>query len=181
MRRFLVLGVAGSTLCTVCDWFHSRFGAIEYPSPALLGEAWWVPLLYFCASIVLVAGVAPVRKILRAPNGPRPSLRMVAGDAIALCVAWIATAFGHREPTALLFVLVGWWLARVVRGRAAWTAIYSLLVAAGGVLIEYTLSSLGGFRHTRVDFFHVPRWLPAIYLHAALLATTLDAAFFDEG
>jgi hypothetical protein len=52
-------------------------------------------------------------------------------------------------------------------------AVFCLLAALSGVLFEATLSALGGFAYIDPDFLGVPRWLPGLYLHAALAAVRI--------
>jgi len=134
-----------------------------------------VPLLFAGASLAAVAGAAPVRPLLHAAVAPAATARQVAGDGIAFVAAYAYTSFAPAErPNVTLALLVAWWLARVVRGRATWLIVYSLVMAVAGSLFEAGWSALGFFHYRAPDLLGVPRWLPGIYLHAALVAGPLE-------
>ena len=75
-------------------------------------------------------------------------------------------------PTFVLVVLTAAWLLRQ-RGLPRWTLVLALLSAVGGVACESVLSRVGGFYYVQPDFLGVPRWPPALYLHAALAAARI--------
>lgn len=170
---WLAVAAAGAVICTVCDHLHVVTGVLAYPHVAFWGEAWWVPLLFGVASVVIVAGAAGVRRIFGAPSLPSPSARRVAAGGVAFVTAYAFTAFGHELPNVVGAVLAGFWLARALRAPA-WLVAYSIVVALGGSAFEATWSALGFFRYLVPDFAGIPRWLPGIYLHVAFLTADLE-------
>jgi hypothetical protein len=173
--RWLMLALCGAALCTVCDHLHATHGVLWYVHPVAWAQAWWVPLLFAGASLAAVAGATPVRRLFGARIEQAPTAREVAGDGIAFATAYAFTSFAAPDrPNVTLALLGAWWLARVVRGRAAWLVVYSLLMAVVGSAFEATWSALGFFYYHHPDVAGVPRWLPGIYLHAALLAGPLE-------
>jgi hypothetical protein len=161
----------------VCDHLHATHGVLWYAHPVVWDQAWWVPLLFAGASLAAVGGATPVRRLLGARNPPPPTAREVAGDGLAFITAYAYTSFAPADrPNVTLALLAAWWLARVVRGRAGWLVVYSLLTAAAGTLFEAGWSALGFFAYHHPDFLGVPRWLPGIYLHVALVAGPLERA-----
>jgi hypothetical protein len=175
LRRlpWLILALAGALVCTVCDHLHVVTGVLHYRSPWVWQQAFWVPLLFAGASLLIVAGAGPVVTLLRVGEAP-PSPREVAGDALQFVAAYAFTAYGSGEPTVVATVLSAWWLGRMVRERRPWMIPYSIAVAIGGTLFEATLSSTGAFTYRAPDMLGVPRWLPALYLHVALLGGSLQ-------
>ncbi len=171
--RLAFIAALGAIACTVCDHLHVLHDVLSYAHPAFWDQAWWVPPLFFGASIVAVLAVAPLRA-LGGLSEPAPTGRQLAGDGIGFVAAYAFTAFGHRQPTVVLAVLVAFWAVRLLHGRAAWVALYSLALALGGTLFEAALSSTGAFHYHHADLLGVPRWLPGIYLHAALLAAPAE-------
>lgn len=173
--RWLILAVAGAALCTVCDHLHATHGVLFYTHPTVWDQAWWVPLLFAGASLAAVAGATPVRRLLGARAGEPPTAREIAGDGIAFVTAYAFTSYAPADrPNVTLALLAAWWLARVVRGRPRWLVIYALVMAAAGSAFEATWSALGFFAYRHPDVAGVPRWLPGIYLHAALLAGPVE-------
>ncbi|MGZ3440751.1 MAG: hypothetical protein ACXVDD_14610 [Polyangia bacterium] len=119
--RWLVLALVGAAICTVCDHLHATHGVLYYTHPVVWDQAWWVPLLFTGASLAAVAGATPIRRMFGARVAPAPTVREIAGDGIAFIVAYAYTSYApHDRPNVTLAVLVGFWLARVVRDRAPW-------------------------------------------------------------
>jgi hypothetical protein len=172
-----ILALCGAVVCSFCDHLHVAYGVLSYPHPDAFDQAWWVPLLFGAASLAAVLGARPIRALFGAPVGEIPSARQIVADGIAFVSAYAFTSFGHERPDAVTFVLVAWWLTRVVRGREPWAIAYSLVVAVAGPAFEAGYSSLGFFAYRTPDFVGIPRWLPAVYLHAGLLAATLDGVY----
>jgi hypothetical protein len=173
MLGWVGIAVAGAVVCTICDHLHVVNDVLSYPHVAFWGEAWWVPLLFASAALVIVANARVVRRLFGAPalDAPRPA-RLTA-DGIAFVTAYAFTAYGHTLPNVVLGVLFGFWLARALTSPL-WLVVYSVLVALGGTAFEGTWSALGFFRYQEPDFYHVPRWLPGIYLHVAFLTAGLE-------
>jgi hypothetical protein len=170
---WLAVAAAGAVICTVCDHLHVVTGVLAYPHVAFWGEAWWVPLLFGAAAVVIVASAASVRGLFGAPPLPSPSARRVAAGGVAFVTAYAFTAFGHELPNVVAAVLAGFWIARALQAPA-WLVAYSVVVAVGGSAFEATWSALGFFRYLVPDFAGIPRWLPGIYLHVAFLTADLE-------
>jgi hypothetical protein len=174
VRAWLVIAAIGAVVCTVCDHLHVTTGVLGYPRPFVWQQAWWVPLLFAGATAFCVWGARTVRGWLRARPLPPATGRTVIADGIAFVTAYAFTAYGNSLPNVVLGVLVAAWLARVASGMPGWLVVYSLIVAAGGMLFEAGFSGLGFFHYHAPDYLGVARWLPALYLHAALLAATVE-------
>jgi hypothetical protein len=176
MARWIILAIVGSIVCTIGDHLHATHGVLWYPHVFAWDQAWWVPLLFACASVAAVLGATPFRRLLsRGREDAAPTAREIAGDGIAFFTAYAFTSFMPADlPNVTLGLLFAWWLARVVRGRPAWQIAFSIAMAAAGTLFEAGWSALGFFYYRHPDFIGVGRWLPGIYLHAALLAAPLE-------
>ena len=170
MRRWAALAGFGAFLCTVLDHLHATHDVLSYAHPVAWNQAWWVPLLFAGATLVIVASASPMRALLGGLTEAPPTARQIAGDAIGFITAYSFTAFGHTQPVVVLVVLTAFWTARTLHCRAPWMVLYSIGVATGGTLFEAALSSTGTFHYHHPDLLGVPCWLPAIYLHAALFA-----------
>lgn len=173
--RWLILALSGAAICTVCDHLHATHGVLYYAHPVVWNQAWWVPLLFAGAALAAVSGATPIRRLFGARATAAPTAREIAGDGIAFIVAYAYTSFAPADhPNVTLALLACWWLARVVRGRAPWLIAYSLVMAVAGSAFEATWSALGFFWYHHPDIAGVPRWLPGIYLHVALVAGPLE-------
>lgn len=173
--RWLILALVGAVVCTVGDHLHATHGVLYYVHPVAWDQAWWVPLLFAGASLAAVLGATPLRRLI-GPTAERAATgREIAGDGIAFAAAYAVTSFLPADrPNVTLALLAAWWLSRVVRGRATWLIVYSLVMAVSGTAFEAAWSALGFFYYRHPDFAGVPRWLPGIYLHAALIAGPLE-------
>jgi len=174
-RRALVACIAGSVLCTFGDHLHATQGVLGYPHVFAWSQAWWVPLLFFVSTL----GVLTLTTVLRRALGGAsvdPSWYGVAGDALAFITAYAFTAYAAVLPDVVLGVLTAWWIARMLSSRAAsWVVALGAALAVLGPIVEHIVSSLGLFAYRYPDFWGVPRWLPALYLHIAPLAARLEA------
>ena len=168
--------LAGAVVCTLCDHLHVAFGVLSYAHPDVWGQAWWVPLLFAVSTWSVIVGVVPARALFgaepwRAPVSPAP---IVFGGAMFV-MAYAFTAFAPAGPNVIVGALVLLWVLRVAKGVPRWLLGYSLIVAVAGPSVEATLSSLGMFSYRSPDLLGVPRWLPALYLHAGLVAGPVAA------
>jgi hypothetical protein len=178
-RRWLVVVVLGAVVATTGDHLHVVYGVLFYPHPALFQQAIWVLPLFAGATFAMIAGGEATRRAMRGASPPGASLAEALLATGWFFVAYAFTAVAAEVPNVVLFVLVVTWLVRVAR-MPGWTFLFSLLSAVAGVASESTLSSLGGFAYTRPDLFAVPRWLPGLYLHAALAAVRIAPLLVPE-
>jgi len=177
LGKWVVLALVGGVVSTLCDHLHATSGVLYYPRPAFWSQAWWVLPLFFGATLVTVGTADLGRQRLGLPAVAEPSWLELAGDLIAFVTAYVWTSYGHEQPTMLAVLMVGFWLALMLR-RPRWVWIVSLPSALFGSLFEASLSSVGGFYYHHPDFAGVPRWLPALYLYVGMLAVSLRAKLF---
>jgi hypothetical protein len=167
-ERWRVAIVLGAVIATMGDHLHVVYRVLFYPHPVFFQQAFWVLPLFAGATWAMLVGSEVLRKGLAGRTVPTS-----LGEALlatgAFFVAYAFTAVAAEVPTFVLAVLVVTWLARA-RGMPRWVIVYALVTAVCGVGFEAALSRLGGFAYTRPDFIGVPRWLPGLYLHAALAA-----------
>jgi hypothetical protein len=157
---FLAGGIGGA----LCDQIHVQAGVLVYAHPFMLDQAWWVAPQFGVGMLVILVGVRPFARRTTGPSHALP-------DAGLFLAAYGATGLFHRWPAALAVGLVVAWAARLAAHRdRAVLLVFSLLLAVGGTLYEGTLARTGAFHYTRPDLYHVPIWLPGIYLNGAALA-----------
>ncbi len=169
VSRWLLAAVAGSILCTVLDHLHATYDVLYYRAPFVWAQAWWVPLLFFSGTLATLNGSRILKRVFGGED-LNATPRQIAGATVAFTAAYAFTSFGHTQPNVVLAMLVAWWVARVVSNAPMWLIAFSLVTAVLGACFEAVLSSTGAFYYHHPDFMGVPRWLPGIYLHAALFA-----------
>ena len=164
--HWVITVAIGAVVATTGDHLHVLYGVLFYPHPVVFRQAWWVPPLFAGATFAMVAGSEVVRKALGG-EVVATSLAEAALATGAFFVAYTFTAVAAELPTTVLVVLVVTWLVRV-RGMPRWVWLFALVAAMCGTGFEAGLSRLGGFAYVSPDWLGVPRWLPGLYLHAAL-------------
>jgi hypothetical protein len=167
-----VLGTAG-------DQLHLRFGVLSYPPgwPKLLGQPLWVPAVFGAGGVALVLGYAPLLRLARA-DAARGSSTGFALSVLWFYAAYASTALLADAPLVLSVALVGAWGARMAVAPAPDVLLASAIYAIAGPLFESALSAEGAFRYRRPDLLLVPQWLPALYLHVALMTRQAYLLFF---
>jgi len=92
--------------------------------------------------------------------------------------AYTSTGLFQGTPLALTLALVALWTARLAIAPTMDKAIAGPIYAIAGSLFESALSSTGGFHYRHPDLLLVPAWLPALYLHVALMTREAFLVFF---
>jgi hypothetical protein len=179
-RRVAAFFLLGAVVGTLGDRIHTFWTVLTYPRPTAWGEAWWVVPEMGCAGVAMIAAHAQTRGALgEAPGGA--SSRDVASAFAWFAGAYLATGLFRAYPGALALALAAAFVARALSpgvrtSRAMW--LHALGTALTGTLAEATLSATGAFSYVvagRVG--NVPVWLPGLYLHAALLARSVERRF----
>jgi hypothetical protein len=178
--RWALLAIVGAVLCTLGDHLHATHGVLTYPHVWWWDQAWWVLPLFAGASLTCV-GSARWFWSLGGPHG-MPDARSLLADGVGFFAAYAYTSFAPADrPNVTLAVLVIAFLVRMVgERRPTWLFCYCVLLAIGGACFESALSSTGAFAYVHPDLLRVPRWLPAIYLHAGILAGSLSVPMFSR-
>jgi hypothetical protein len=179
LARVAVLFGAGAAIGTLADQLHVQTGVLSYRHPrrALFGQALWVPLLFGASGLALTAGHAGLAR-LAAERAPRAALPELARSLLWFFAAYASTSAYQQRPRRLALTLVSCWMARVLAAPTAGKLVAGPLLAAAGPLFESWLSSTGAFRYRRPDAMGLPLWLPALYLHAALMVREGQLALF---
>jgi len=168
--RWGVACTVGGVACVVGDHLHVAEGVLFYPNRALWDQAWWVFPLFFGATVAVLSSI----RFVHPEPDPLASLenlnRAAAADFLGFLTAYAFTAFGSSMPNVVLWTLVALFVLRVVRGMAPRHVLFCLGVAVAGTSWEAMWSGIGMFTYHHPDFLGVPRWLPALYLHAAVAA-----------
>ena len=173
LRNNVLLFLVGAVVISAGDRVHITFDILSQPDKTLWGQAWWVPLVFGLAGVVIVAGYSVLRRLLEvAPNGA--GWGKVLLSAAIFLAAYAATGPWGDYKIALTIALPALWVARVVPRRNVAAVVLSVVLAFAGPFHEYLFSVAGLFSYHDPDVMHVPIWLPGIYLHGALVAVDVD-------
>jgi hypothetical protein len=159
--------VLGATLGTLLDALHAYIGVERYPMPAILGVAWWVPLLFGAAAVV-IGYSHPMADALLQHRRPKRRLVISLSELTWLLLAYLIAA-STLEAGAKLGILVviylNFWL---LAGRTWQNLLLGIVTAVTGTLIEMILVTAGVFSYIHPDIFGIPYWLPCMYACASL-------------
>ena len=175
-RMLLWLFLAGATLGTALDAFHVLSGVERYAAPALLGVAWWVPLLFGGAAVAIGYSHPLLDPLLhhRRFRSLLSSLPELAWLPLAYLVS--ASFFDTLTKTLLIaLIYCNFWL---LTGGGWQNLVLSLVTAITGTLIEMILVAAGAFAYLHPDMLGVPYWLPALYACASLAVGDLGRSLF---
>ncbi|HEY6540596.1 MAG TPA: hypothetical protein VIZ18_06650 [Ktedonobacteraceae bacterium] len=175
-RMLLWLFLAGATFGTGLDAFHVLSSVERYAAPALLGVAWWVPLLFGCATVAIGYSHPMLDPLLhhRRFRSLFSSLLGLAWLPLAYLVS--ASFFDTLTKTLLIALIYGnFWL---LTGGDWQNLVFSLVTAITGTLIEMILVAAGAFAYLHPDMLGVPYWLPGIYACASLAIGDLGRSLF---
>lgn len=183
-RPFFSLVFFFTLVATTCDQVWVRLGVLEYPHAYLFGQAWWVPFLFAVVTLV-VPTFAVATRILLPPSTPFP---LDVGGSALISGAWFVSAFlagglfdGYSRELATVLAVI--WLGRLWVASESFRegivlAALSIATSLAGTVGESAASWLGLMHYPRPDFWGVPFWLPALWLHAALFARDLAREWF---
>jgi hypothetical protein len=173
VTRLAVCFGLGALLGTLLDGIH-LYGDVEsYPHPAFGRWAWFVPLEFGTAG-VLVGLLIPHLERLVGPQEPPywPPLVRVA-ELCLLVAAYVSTVLLADAPLVVTLALVTLLAVRLrfaaVRGDWA----YALAAAVAGPAVEAALAATGAFEYADPDIAGIPIWLPALWANGGLLIRRL--------
>ena len=162
-RAVVVAFMVGGIVGVLCDQIHVHYGVLYYASPWLWGQAWWVLPLFGATTVGVLHGA---KLFMRASIGEHE----LYGSAAWFFAAYWASGMWHGHPYGLAVCYALFLALRTTHGV---TWLFGLGIAAGGVLVEWLLTSLGLFTYRHPDLLGLPLWLPGLYAHSAPFALSL--------
>jgi hypothetical protein len=167
VQRLLLLFLIGAIVGSLLDAFHVYSSIEQYPMPAFIGLAWWVPLL-FGGAVVAIGYSHPLVDPLLHNRRPPKSIVSSAAESGWIVLAYLisASTLDSRVKTGFLCIIyLNFWL---LAGTGWQNLLLSLVTAITGTLVEMVLVAGGAFSYLHPDFIGVPYWLPCIYACASL-------------
>lgn len=171
-RTILWLFLLGAIIGTAFDAFLVYSSVEQYTSPAFLGVAWWVPLIFGVAAVAIGYSHPLIDPILHNFRHSRRLSTSIAELSWLLLAYVIAASPISSLSKAILLGLIyfNFWL---LTGRGWQNLLLSLVTAITGTLVEMTLVAAGAFSYLQPDILGVPYWLPFIYACASLAVGNL--------
>lgn len=178
MQKEQRLFIVGAVMGTLLDLIHVQSGVLYYASPFYPGgQAFWVPLLFGAAALVLVRGYRSFAEFLGVRD-PIASTNSLTEAALGFVAAYAATGLFHEHELLLTAALVVSWAWHQKRHPGEGGVPYAVGLAIAGSFFEAALSSTGAFSYTSPDLLGVPVWLFALYLHASILTRAIALRYF---
>ena len=121
-------------------------------------------------------GATPIRRLFGGRAAAPPTVREIAGDGIAFIVAYAFTPTRRPIVPNVTLGAAGRLVAGARRARARDRGSSSTRWSwrSPARRSRRVWSALGFFHYRHPDLGGVPRWLPGIYLHVALVAPSLE-------
>ena len=162
IKSLFLLFLCGCIAGTLLDALHVAVGVAYYTHPFFMGQAWWVPLIFGAATLLI--GVSHF-KLHPMPESPPTAF---LGSFVFFVLSYFVTAtlpILSQINAFILFVfyLISWGLF----DRTLVSIVLALITAIIGCTVESSLGWIGQYHYTTPDFFRVPFWLPALYLNAS--------------
>ncbi|MFT3842833.1 MAG: hypothetical protein QM723_37940 [Myxococcaceae bacterium] len=153
------VALAGATVGTGMDAFHTFSGTTHYFHPLVLETAFWVPFLFATAYLLEAFTFAQLLP-LDARRAPRSQALLCFAGFTAV---YFATGFAPVSNAGKLAICVAAGIAGIAALRSKAALLTGLVAAIVGPGFEVFLTGIGGFEHLQPDFFRIPIWLPGLY------------------
>jgi len=157
----------GATVGSLLDGIHTHSGTTFYPDPLIWKMAWWVPLIFGSAGVIIAFTHFHLHRILQTPSVAGRPYRRIGSLAIFILVYFISGYLPYSYPVRTLVMSLLYVVTWLFWERSWQSILLAVGTAMVGCFVEGTLSVLGLFGYARPDFFYIPQWLPILYLHAS--------------
>jgi len=174
--RLVILTIVGAILGSLLDGFHTHSGTTVYTHPWLFLMAWWTPILFGGANVVMVVTHLELDKRWQR-IGPRLSLPQLLMLTTWFFALYYLSGYLPTNNRGIALILGCSWALLWIRFDRSWQGIVlALMTGAVGCLVEITLIYLGTYHFSRPDRFGIPQWLPALYMLASLCVGSIGRA-----
>jgi len=176
--KILFIFVIGAVLGPISDLFHVKSLTSGYPFHKYFGLAWWVPLLFGSATVVVAISHVLADKLFK--RQPRElSMRQVVMGLWSFMFIYYASGYlmlsQYYKIAALGFIAFSIWY---IFDKTLLGLILAFLTAIFGCLIEIMIIQTGHFYYNIKDFFGIPYWLPFLYMTASVVVGNLGRKLF---
>lgn len=167
--KLFVVPVLGGIGLATCDQIHVQYGVLKYFHNGPWGQAWWVAPQFILATFFMYIGAHLFRKEIGAFKGKEFFI-----SVLYFVAAYFASGLFAAWPYSLATSYFLLWVVRIYfNEEKLQLALFSVVLAVSGTLMEGLISKAGLFIYTQPDYLLVPIWLPGLYLHGAPLIWSL--------
>ena len=151
------------------DIVHVATGTAGYPHAAFWGLAWWVPLLFGGAAVVVAYSHVSTDTIIRSHQAlPRTYFDIIL-SLISFLTIYCASGvlpFGNFEKFLILMVMA---LATWYIFEGTLPGLFQALVTSvAGCTVEALIIASENFYYTEPDVWGIPLWLGWLYVAASV-------------
>jgi hypothetical protein len=166
--RFAIWALFGAFMVPL-DELHNLSGTITGRAHGME-----MSLPMFVLAGVMIGAIH--RKVVRPPA--HSALHALACFVVFAGVYASSSFIGAHTTTAAIVYAALFGVVLVFSKARLQLALWGTTLAIVGPLAEGTLAAMGAFRYAHADLYHVPLWLPPVYLHVA--AASCAVAGFME-
>lgn len=177
--KILFLFCIGAILGPVSDSFHVMSLTSGYPFPKYFGLAWWVPILFGGATVVLAISHVGADKLFKRPKKAISWKEVIGG---LLCFMFIYYASGFLVlPDLYRIIVLGFFAFAVwyLFDKSFLGLILAIIVAFFGCLVEILIIGTGHFYYNIKDIYGIPYWLPFLYMTASVAVGNLGRKLYE--
>jgi hypothetical protein len=174
-------------VATAVDAVWVRLGVIVYTTPVVGGQAWWAPLQYGSAALVLVLALrrlAP-RSLVSAQGQRDPRTDVIISGTLFVAAQLTGGVLDSHAAWATGTILMMWCVRLLLEGPIGAGTVLLLAacasVAVGGTVAEIVIGALGLMQYRHRELRGVPFWLPALWLQAGVLGRDIVRVWFRPG
>lgn len=173
VKGYFILAIAGAIVATLCDANHVYTHTLSYPDPVMGSQAWWVPLGFFCAFLMMSTSYALITRSLAsvvsvAESTSDGDMAPFVEALMAFVMVYLLSGFGNESPDLLSAIFYGTFAIRwLFTYDKMWMLLLAIIMAVGGMFAEGLLAHFDLVAYRQEDVFNVPYWLGGLYMHGA--------------
>ena len=167
------LFIAGLLVGPLFDGFHTYSGTTRYPVVWLLGMAWWTPIVFGMAVVVIGFSVQVIDRLLARKANIISLVSMIAA-LFFFGAVYFVSGFMPQAPIKYITLIVSA-LAIWSMFDRTWQGIFEgVAVGVVGTLVEILMIKEGLFYYSVPHLWGVPLWLPLLYFSASVALGNLS-------
>lgn len=169
IKNFLILFIMGAILGPICDGFHSHTDTLAYPEVWKFKMAWWVPLLFGSATVVVGYSHSHMDILWNKRRNFSWKFTLI-GVFSFISIYFLSAILNLNELTKSSIIYVLAMLIWYFFDRTFYGLILAILTSIIGSLVEISLIFTQNFyylpEHSHI--WGIPYWLPALYIAASV-------------
>lgn len=167
-KKYFITFILGAILGPIGDGFHTHSQTLYYPEVLFLKMAWWVPFLFGSATVFIAHSHLTFDRLLKRPQKKLSWTTVVIGLASFMFLYFCSGFLKIETIPMVVFLAIGSSMVYLTMDRTWQGAIYCVLTALIGSLVEVAISGFDLFYYYEPDILGIPYWLPFLYIAASV-------------